>query len=239
METAGAPVDASNPDGSQPSAADSEAPPPPDLAVQPTVWIGETDTVVTFPATAFDGGDTIMAAPGPNASTPHQKVVLILDAVTDSVTGTITFGDGGPLPPPAADPKQPYPPAPTKAIGLDGATIGEVSIAYWQYAPYPGFSYSLVSSHMVGNLLNLAFVPAEIWRDWCALQDPTVVPHPYVTIDGRNLCDCDTSMCRALSSPIRRLDLTVSGNSMQGQLTQGGDGFELSPATAMRLQRVQ
>jgi len=122
METEGA-----APGGSQgqTSASDSEAPPPPDLTLRPTVWVGETDRTVTFPATAFDGGDTITVPPDGLAPTPPEKIVLILDTVTDSVMGTITFGDGSP-PPPAAHERKAGKPAEVETQQLPADTPSNV-----------------------------------------------------------------------------------------------------------------
>jgi hypothetical protein len=206
-------------------ASGDEGGPPPELTHQPTVWIGETDRTVTFPA-GFDGGDPVPYQPDP---TPPEKVVLILNVVTNSVTGTITFGDNSP-PAPPVDPKQDYPPKPTMRRDPNGQTYPLLS-DNWTLHPYAGFSYSLVSSALSGNLLNLAFVPSELWRDWCAIQDSTPSPHKS------SHCECDAGSCRALSSPVRRFDLTVNGNTMQGELSEPGlSALVASPA--IRLQRV-
>jgi hypothetical protein len=84
-------------------------------------------------------------------------------------------------------------------------------------APFTGFSYSLVSSMLSGNLLQLAFVPLQVFQSWCAIQDASM-PH------NRYGCICDAGACTPPSNPIRQLTLTVSGDSMQGQLLGLGAG---------------
>jgi hypothetical protein len=103
---------------------------------------------------------------------------------------------------------------------------------YWLDWPYPGFLYSLVSSALKGNLLTLAFMPAELWSAWCHLQDPDAGQSTFPT---QVVCDCSAGSCRARGA-IRQFDLLVSGNAMQGQLSSSGDG---TPTSFMRLQRVQ
>jgi len=205
---------------------------------QPTVWIGEVDPAVTYPP-EYDGGDTVLASPA--ESLPPEKVVLILKPLANPLEGTITFGDlSPPLPP--TDPKKDYPPKPTLVQLPDGQTFPFSPTHLTQY-PYAGFSYSLVSSDLSGNLLHLGFVPSEVWRDWCAIQNPTL-GRPMLS-DGWDPCACDGGVCRAQSDPIRRIDLTVTGNTMQGELTGSGvtgaaasGNFGAIPST-IRLRRVQ
>jgi hypothetical protein len=210
---------------------------PPELTRQLTIWIGETDRTVTYPI-GFDGGDPVayQSEPGPPA-----KVVLILNAVvTNVVTGTIAFGDIPP-PPVPANPKQSYPPKPTMIqypVGMVPSSSGKivsVGTINWKYFPYPGFSYSLVSSEVRGNILNLSFVPSELWGVWCAIQDP-MLAQPTLS-DNTNPCICDGGSCDSQRMPTRRVDLAVNGNAMQGQLTEDMTSLLGSPA-AIRLQLV-
>jgi hypothetical protein len=203
---------------------------------QPTVWIGQVDPSVTW--AAYDGGDTVVAS-APSEPIPPEKVVLILKPLTNPVEGTITFGDLGP-PPPATDPKQSYPPKPILVQDAFGTSPFSPDEDLAQ-SPYPGFSYSLVSSDLSGNLLHLGFVPSEIWRDWCAIQNPML--GPPMLADGTDPCACDGGVCRAPSTPSQRIDLTVTGNTMQGQMlgslyTGGAISGGGTPPT-LRLQRVQ
>jgi hypothetical protein len=212
----------------------------PEPSQQPTVWIGEVDPAVTYPPN-YDGGDTV-AAYVPPAPLPPEKVVLILEPLANPVEGTITFSDLSP-PPPPTDPNQDYPPKPTLVQQPDGQTFpfspGDLMTQY----PYAGFSYSLVSSDLSGDLLHLGFVPSEIWRDWCAIQKPTLGP-PMLS-DGLDPCACDSGVCGAQSFQIGHIDLTVTGNTMQGELAGTGltgsqlrGNFGTNPST-IRLQRVQ
>lgn len=206
--------------------------PPVDLTHGPSVWIGQVDMTVTYPA-GYDGGDvvpddtTLLTAP--------EKVVLILSATTGPVSGTITFGDDSP-PPRATDPKMSYPLEPTMLRDPSGQTFPLLP-TNWMNSPFPGFSYSLVSSTLSGNLLELAFVPTDLWSGWCALQDPTTLGSPALS-DNTDPCACDGGTCTALSTPIRRVDLTVGGDTMQGQLSLPA-GPDLIASPTIRLQRVQ
>jgi hypothetical protein len=110
----------------------------------------------------------------------------------------------------------------------------------WLFTPYPGFSYSLVSSYSSDNVLHLAFVPSEVWRDWCALQDSGV--GPPVSLDYASACACDGGACRAAIGSIDRIDLAVDCNTMQGQLLWKAflnDSMLSSGPVAIRLQRVE
>jgi hypothetical protein len=163
---------------------------------------------------------------------------LILNPITDSVTGTITFGEDRPQPP--TDPKKYYPP-PLRGESTDGA-MAIIQVPWLGSPPYPGFSYSLVSSYASGNLLHLAFVPSEVWRDWCALQGPAVGPTCSSDPPTCEVCVCDGGACRAAVGSIDRIDLALDCNTMQGQLLFGpfvpANTLSTSPV-AISLQRVQ
>lgn len=143
----------------------------------------------------------------------HRSVAAtrVHDVMTP--TGTITFGDIAP-PPPATDPNQPYPPAPT-----------------------------MRQDPMSGGLLELNFVPSELWRGWRAIQTPATQSKFMSDVPGNaavsfDPCACDGGACASPSSPVRRATLMVSGSSMQGQLLLQGAGA-LIGSTDLRLQRVQ
>jgi hypothetical protein len=183
-----------------------------------------------------------MGCPGTSSTlpdSPPEKVVLILNPITDSVTGTITFGKDKP-PQPPTDPKKIYPP-PSRGELTDGA-IYTFPGPWLGSPPYPGFSYSLVSSYASGTLIHLAFVPSEVWRDWCALQDPVVVPPVSPQYATTNECVCDGGACRAAVGSIDRIDLAVDCNTMHGQVLWGpasdfGTTLSSGPV-AIRLQSV-
>jgi hypothetical protein len=229
---AGSPIQGSGPASGWASSPDGFAPgdegePPADLTKQPTVWIGETDTTVTYPGDP-NPGDVVPPAGWALTMPPPERVVLILDVIGNTVAGTVTFGQDDP-PAPPVDPTQPYPLEPT-LMRANGHT-DPISFPYWLVWPYPGFVYSLVSSELKGSLLTLAFMPAELWTAWCPLQHPDASQPPPTPL----VCNCSAGSCRA-SGPTRQFDLLVSGNAMQGQLSSAGGG---TPTSFMRLQRVQ
>jgi hypothetical protein len=214
-------------------ASDDQDSPPTALRKGPTVWVGQSNSTVTFPA-GYDGGNVVPE--NNNPATGPEKVVLILDAENNPVIGTITFGDVAP-PPAATDPNQPYPPSPTMRRNPNGQTF-PIGAETWAQSPFPGFSYSLVSSMLSGNLLNLAFVPAQLWQGWCAIQSSSTQDASVASNDSYRPCDCDAGACTALSGPLRRLTLMASGDTMQGQLLLPSVPWPGGPPQ-IRLQRVQ
>ncbi|HLK41150.1 MAG TPA: hypothetical protein VKU41_30575 [Polyangiaceae bacterium] len=242
----GGPATSSAPDASVPgespldaSAAEDGGPDvqgatPSGLTAGATVWIGQSDMTVSYPP-GYDGGATVSAA-APSVSAP-EKVVLILNAATNPVVGTITFGDDTP-PPPATDPMQPYPPEPTAFVEPNGQTtpFGPLNPNLGD-RPFPGFSYSLVSSSLTGGVLDLAFVPSELFQSYCVLQHSTQNSQD-LTIGGGSFCVCDGGACNARTIPFRRFELAVDGNMMQGQLSFPTAGF-LAGTVDIRLERVE
>jgi hypothetical protein len=210
---------------------------PPDLLQGPTVWIGQTDAIVTYPAD-YDGGAVVPYNDAPfNGAGGPEKVVLILDAMTNPLLGTITFGDIGP-PPPATDPNQPYPPAPTMLQDPNGQRSPLVP-GNWVQWPFPGFSYSLVASTLSGNLLQLAFVPPQLWQGWCAVQDSSTQGASVSSAHPSRPCLCDAGACTAMTSPQLHLTLTISGDTMQGQFLRPSFCCLPGGPPQIRLQRVQ
>lgn len=189
----GAESTASGGAGSGGEATDASTDIPPDLRRKATVWIGQTNVAITLPERVdADVKDK-----------PH-KVVLILAPVVNeqSLGGTITFGEGAP------------PPAPTSA----GATFPPRSTSFpsnWSSLPYAGFEYTLVWSILTQNHFSMAYVPSELFRDWCALQTPR--PDGY-GMGGSKFCDCSDTECHSVSEPIDRIELVVHGDDMEGQL---------------------
>jgi hypothetical protein len=81
-----------------------------------------------------------------DAGASPERVVLVLDAITDAVvTGTITFGEG------------------TRPTPQNLSTLfpGAIS-AVWQFSPAPAFPYSIVASELKENRLSLFFAPEEL-----------------------------------------------------------------------------
>jgi hypothetical protein len=215
-----------------------------DWTQRSSVWIGQTDTTVTVPGGDYDGGDLLQGCvahcQGVSSTLPDsrpEKVVLILNPITDWVTGTITFGEDRP-PPAPTDPTKQYPP-PTHEELADGAIISFIRSSKLG-PPYPGFSYSLVSSSESDNVLHLAFASADVFRDWCALQDYSAIrTRPQVPIPFVCDCDPDGGVCQAATGSIDRIDLSFDCNTMQGQLHEDDYSMLSSGPVAIRLQRVQ
>jgi hypothetical protein len=177
---------------------------PIELFERPTVWIGEVESAVTYPNVHEDH------------SSP-ERVILILDAMRSSVTGTLTFGEG---PLPAPDPLEIYP----TWTGPDGTwpTYPE----NWDYSPFPGFPYAIVSSDLRDNRLSINFATREVWAEWCKAHS------------GGQWCTCDGGTCEASSEPVRRLELVVTGDTMAGQISRPAGNW-LGGVPAIRLLRVQ
>jgi len=105
-----------------------------DVFKKPTVWIGQVDPSVSYPAVVTDAGQL------------PEKVVLVLDMIVNAVvTGTITFGEG------------------TKPTPENISTLYPKAFAEnWQYSPAPAFPYSIVASELKDNRLAIFFAPAEL-----------------------------------------------------------------------------
>lgn len=178
------------------------------------VWIGESERTVTYPE------DIDM--------NPPQRVVLILDALRDMATGTVTFGMGS-LPQPKS----------TDAFYPPGTTPNE---AYgWLNAPIEGFDYSVVAATLNGDLLSFAFVPLEFYRDFCALRTsdlPLTRDKQQPFPRAPQLCTCTNGRCVPASGPQRRIDLKVVGDTMEGELS-GAEYGSLYDQPIIRLRRVQ
>jgi hypothetical protein len=186
---------------------------PPVIFERPTVWIGEIETTVTYP------GDPLSGIP--------QRVVLVLDAITGAVTGSVTFGSGAPpAAPTSAD--APYPAEPRTWQDAEGEW--PVIDSNWIYSPYDGFEYSILSSELRGNRLTLSFAPVELWRDWCVLHasaGATTSP-----------CSCTAAGCGPAFDPSRKFDLVVNGDTMEGELARPAGNW-LGEPPGIRLRRVR
>jgi hypothetical protein len=157
--------------------------------------------------------------------TARERVVLILDALTtSSVTGTITFGEGS-IPDP--DPLDVYPTL-EFPDGLTGETVGE----NWAYSPFPGFPFALVASERRGDRLVLSFVPKEIWAEWCG----TITSDSELRSYSR--CDCTLTPCVGLEEPLRRVELLLIGNTMDGEMSRP-PGNLLGGVPSIRLHLVE
>jgi hypothetical protein len=201
---------------------------PPALLAQPTVWVGQVASTFTYSPSA-EAYHYVA-----NRQTPQRLVLILAPVAHGIVSGTITFGDG-PAPAPPTNRDAPYPP------DLASLADGGAGSSYWETwlsVPYDGFSYTLVSSTSYGARLALDFVPGELFRDWCALIHPSVLLPAITGTTSQGQCDCSASPCRSVQAPTRRVDLLVSGDSMQGQLGDDSRGSLAMPRD-IRLERVQ
>jgi hypothetical protein len=166
-----------------------EQPPAPDVAFYSSPlefrgrWIGEADDVFAF--------GLLPGEPPPTYTFPSgaRRIVLDLLASDDPsgsfprVTGTITFGDGEP-PPPPTDPDVGYP---VDVSYLDllaydpDATPPDILYDASPLPPLEGFSYSISeiafsdtppAQAVQDGLLQLAYESGEYLQPWCELQTP-------------------------------------------------------------------
>jgi hypothetical protein len=89
-----------------------------------------------------------------------DAIVMVFASASDgSVTGTVTYGQGTP-PPPPTDPNVGY------LVGTGNPP---------ERAPrlIEGFAYTAVQPSFDGNRLQVRTVTAEPWNPWCELQTPT------------------------------------------------------------------
>jgi hypothetical protein len=206
-DPAGGDADGASGSGGEPSSGGADAGPP---------IVEETGTQAMRQGPTVWLGEVERVVTYPETLIPYtgerQRVLLILDKVASAVTGTVTFGSRPPPPPPKSL-SDPYP--------------ARVSDSNLEHSPYDGFAYSIVSSELRGNTLILAFVPREVFAPRCALN-----PGP-----GDYYCDCDDAGCWSKSGPEQRLELVVSGERLEGQLSRW-DGASLGETPAVKLDRV-
>lgn len=105
-----------------------------------------------------------------------------------------------------------------------------------------GFDYSIVPSDIRGNFLTIAFVPAELFDAYCALQTPleSDYDHTWNTMSlpgGGHACDCTESECHAAKKPVQRIEMVVTDESMVGEY-QYDIGASVTPPS-VRLKRVR
>jgi hypothetical protein len=207
--TAGRDADGASGSGGEPDGGGADAGPP---------VVEETGTRAMRQGPTVWLGEVEMVVTYPEVMNPYtgerQRVLLILDKVASAVTGTVTFGS------------RPPPPAPKN---LSDPYPDRVSDSNLGHLPYDGFAYSIVSSELRGNTLVLAFVPWEIYAPWCAL----LAPDPISIA-----CHCDDAGCWSRLGPERRLELVVTGEHLEGQLSRP-DGPWLGEAPAIKLDRVR
>jgi len=99
---------------------------------------------------------------------PTEDLRLVIADTDGVVGGTLTFGEGDPLPPPeSAD--VPYPPG----FWDDPNRFEDVSYI----APWPGFPHTLVRGAGCDSAFRFGISAAEIFQDWCAMQVPVYTPN--------------------------------------------------------------
>jgi hypothetical protein len=183
-------------------------------------------------------------------------VLAFTKQANGAITGTVTYGQAAP-PPPPTDPNVGYPPGFPSQLGPPG--------------PYrvDGFPYTALRVSFDGTRLQLQTNQNEAWKAWCELQTPTgdgwpcgqygcipngsgmadfttnlcTVQDPVtgktVTLDcgkwtlchNPGLCSCTATHCTAdMSYPDTSLDLQLSGSHLDGSITGPGNvHFTLSP----------
>ena len=102
-------------------------------------------------------------------------------ALTNTVTGTIVFGNGKTLPP-ATDPNVDYPPG-------YGLTPSGGPVAPFVPPPFggEGFVYTIDMGTFDGLQLHARVITVELWKTWCALQTSYLVqaqPATYGCLPG-------------------------------------------------------
>ncbi len=89
-----------------------------------------------------------------------------------TVTGSITFGDGPPLPPPT-DPDVGYPPGLVTTPGM----------ALPFEPPVEGFAFTALQASYAAPRVRAQLDPREVWKQWCQLQT-TIYPQYNGDSDG-------------------------------------------------------
>jgi hypothetical protein len=190
------------------------------------VWVGQIEHAIT----ARD--DT-----GPAA--PPQHVVMVVVQASGTLAGSIVFGDAPPFPT-ATDPNAFYPPI--TPLGPPEAREGELFDLVRN--PFDGQPYSFFYVNHTDTRLMFEVVPAELWKDWCAMQPKTypsrrLPSQPWVCAvhstlqsnpefdqdalcngngDAKSPCVCDEKSCHAdtMNPNDWNVDLALQGESLEG-----------------------
>lgn len=92
-----------------------------------------------------------------------DTIVMNLTFASDgTVTGTVYFGTGAPIPP-ATNPEVGYPPGYTRDTADDSPSLLE------------GFEFPVLQGSYAAPRLTLGLDPTQIWSQWCALQTPVPI----------------------------------------------------------------
>ena len=176
-----------------------------------------------------------------NAIIGGGDALLTLQGLTaDGVPcGTLSIGDGAPLPP-ATDPKAPYPP------GTESGFAGGPATGYppGSYGEFPGHDYPIIQVESAGPRLAFSVPVNEPWRGWCGLQTPVPGEGVCLHVDGASsdgmscadhaghplscaqlflcalnrVCVCDDSCCDADTHSGHTVDLHWDGRAFQGSV---------------------
>jgi hypothetical protein len=95
-----------------------------------------------------------------------DTVVMTLAFAGSTVTGTVYFGNGSPLPP-ATDPNVGYPP------GFTGSDT----------VPLEGFEFTALGGTYTAPRVQLSIQSTEMWKQWCEIQT-MIYPFDNGTNDG-------------------------------------------------------
>lgn len=133
------------------------------------VWLG---------AVHREEGVGLACGPSADGSATEERALLLLelDAHGELQAGSLTLGEGPPLPP-VKDPDAYYPPAP-----------------FWDWhgcpmlALVPGFEYAVHDARLAQGRLTASIHPADVVKDWCELQPSYRASPPAAAQWGEYLC---------------------------------------------------
>jgi len=181
-----------------------------------------------------EGGDGLVAA--------GDALLTVQGLTADGVPcGTLSVGDGPPLPP-ATDPTAPYPPS----SGGAGGGPADGKIGPLAYGEFPGHEYPITGVVLDGPRLAFNVPVNEPWRGWCGLQTPLPGETTCVSANGgfsspsgcgdsaghpipcaqfrlcamHRVCYCDSSCCDADPNVAHVVDLHMDRGAFQGSVDQ-------------------
>jgi hypothetical protein len=146
--------------GGNPSASEAGAWDSGDLASAVGTWTGYIE------AQSFPSGS--------------DRIVIVFESASDgSVTGTVTYGQGTPPPPPTGQ--------------NVGYLVGDGQVPRL----IEGFAYTALQPSFDGNRLQVHTVTGEPWNSWCELQTPTHTdfPCPLFGCLPSSGYTCDGNVC--------------------------------------------
>jgi hypothetical protein len=209
----------------------------------PTTSSSTTDAT-TGPPEVDDGphpsltGVWIGYVEGTSFPSGSDAIRLVINADDCSPTGTMTLGEGDPLPP-VTDPDVGYP---------DGFGL-EFPGSRW----YEGTAYTATGIDISDLRLQLDVNFGEVWNDWCELQEPIErydgyyscvdanawsfdgevcliqtpegdIPHDcgHLALCAYGACSCDESGCEGAPGGGASLDVAIDDGHLEGSLSGFG-----------------